>query len=204
MTSLQPGEFDAGSAPDANIVAAVLAGDRDAFRVLVERYHRPARAYARNHLGDGDLADDASQEAFIEAFRSLGNLREPEKFRYWLFGILRHRCLKARAAAGPPTVPYETLEEFPGDFPDPTVASGGSILDHFARLNQEDRQLLAARYVQQLSYTEIGEALRITCGAVRVRCLRARERLRRIIVMEQATDRDAARFDQASVGTIHR
>jgi len=92
---------------DAEIVGNVRGGNREGFRLLVERYHRPVLAAARQILGDSELAQDAAQETFIEAYRALGNLKDPEKFRAWLYGILRHRCLKVRAAAGPPTLPFD-------------------------------------------------------------------------------------------------
>jgi RNA polymerase sigma-70 factor (ECF subfamily) len=184
---------------DAEIVREVLAGDRERFRLLVERYHRAVLASARQILGDAELAQDAAQETFIEAYRALANLKDPEKFRAWLYGILRHRCLKVRAAAGPPTLPFdERCEpildawEMPDDEPASVVAS----LRH---LSPEDRELLAARYLHELSYTEIAVALRITCGAVRVRCLRARERLRQVIARTEAAEHESPRCERTTV-----
>src|SRR5207248_10955842 len=96
---------------DAEIVGNVLAGDREQFRLLVERYHRPVLASARRILGHPELAQDAAQETFIEAFRALGNLKDRRKFRAWLYGILRHRCMKVREAVGPPVLPYDESVE---------------------------------------------------------------------------------------------
>lgn len=175
---------------DAEIVGSVLRGDRDAFRILVERYHRTILASARHILGDPEQAQDAAQETFIEAYRALGNLKDPYRFRPWLFGILRHRCLKVREAAGPPMLPYDEGADGAGDYPTTTIPERNPVLDLLRQLSREDRELLAARYLQQLSYAEIGAALRITCGAVRVRCLRARERLRQIMLREQARERE--------------
>lgn len=171
-------------ASDGEIVAAVLAGDREAFRLVVERYHRPLIASARQILGDTELAQDAAQETLIEAYRALANLKEPEKFRAWLYGILRHRCLKARNAAGPPMLPYEesALPAGAGVWED---KGPSPMLELLRQLPRDDRELLAARYLQGLSYAEIAAGLRITCGAVRVRCLRARERLRQIMLREE-------------------
>src|SRR5262245_11504219 len=111
-------------AADAEIVGAVLRGDREAFRLLVERYQRPLIASARHILGDAEMAQDAAQETFIEAYRALGNLKEPAKFRAWLYGILRHRCMKVRDAAGPPTLPYDETCE--GSIAAPPEASEAS------------------------------------------------------------------------------
>jgi RNA polymerase sigma-70 factor (ECF subfamily) len=182
---------------DAEIVAAVLAGDREAFRLLVERYQRPMLASARHVLGDSDLAQDAAQEAFIEAFRALGNLKEPQKFRAWLYGILRHRCLKIRDAAGPATLPYDESYDTPVEDVYALAGEDGSLVALLRRLPREDRELLTARYVQQLSYAEIAGALQMNSGAVRVRCFRARERLREIIAREEARQREDYPCDYA-------
>jgi RNA polymerase sigma-70 factor, ECF subfamily len=183
---------------DAEVVSAVLAGDREAFRLLVERYHRPVLASARHILGDPELAQDAAQETFIEAFRGLGNLKDRAKFRPWLFGILRHRCLKVRDAAGPSTLTYdEESEGLFGAAPGPEEVAGEgfgqTMSDLLRELPREDRELLAARYLQQLSYAEIAVVLKITCTAVRVRCFRARERLRQIMTREQEQERENER-----------
>jgi RNA polymerase sigma-70 factor (ECF subfamily) len=175
---------------DAEIVAAVLAGDREAFRVLIERYQRPLLASARHILGDPELAQDAAQEAFIEAFRALGNLKDRQKFRSWLYGILRHRCLKIRDAAGPATLPYDESYDTPVEDVYALSGQDGSVVGLLRQLPREDRELLAARYVQQLSYGEIADALQMNSGAVRVRCFRARERLRQLIAREEARQRE--------------
>ena len=76
------------------------------------------------------------------------------------------------------------------------VAAVVALLRH---LSPEDRELLAARYLHELSYTEIAAALRITCGAVRVRCLRARERLRQVIARTEASEHETPRCERTTV-----
>src|SRR5262249_49274898 len=132
---------------DAEIVAAVMGGDREAFRLLVERYHRPVLASARQILGHAELAQDAAQETFIEAFRALGHVKDPPKFRPGLYGILRHRCLKVRAAAGPPTLPLDDRCEPAFEAWEMPADSGSPILSLLRQLSPEDRELLAARYL---------------------------------------------------------
>lgn len=173
---------------DAEIVAHVRAGDREAFRALVERYHQAILATARHTLGNAELAQDVAQETFIEAFRGIHNLRDPDRFRAWLYGILRHRCLKAREGAGPATVPFE---EGIGDWSVPAPEPEDEpVLGCLKHLPDADRELLIARYVQDLSYDEIAALLRVKVGAVRVRCLRARERLRQVLIRRQAVERE--------------
>jgi RNA polymerase sigma factor (sigma-70 family) len=86
---------------DAELVIASLGGDREAFGKIVTRYQRLICSLAYSSLGSLSESEDVAQEAFIEAWKKLGNLREPEKLKSWLCGILRfkvshHRRKEAR------------------------------------------------------------------------------------------------------------
>ncbi len=74
------------------IIRAARAGDVAAFARLVNLYQDMAVAYARSFLGDHHLAEDAAQEAFIEVYRSLSDLREPAAFTAWLRRIIFKYC----------------------------------------------------------------------------------------------------------------
>ena len=81
---------------DAELVAASLAGDRAAFGQIVERYQRMLCSVAYSATGQLSQSEDLAQEAFIEAWRNLADLREPEKLRAWLCGILRFKISRLR------------------------------------------------------------------------------------------------------------
>jgi RNA polymerase sigma factor (sigma-70 family) len=76
---------------DAALVAASIEGDRRAFGEIVSRYQRLLCSLAYASLGNLGASEDVAQEAFIEAWNKLGNLREPEKLKSWLCGILRFK-----------------------------------------------------------------------------------------------------------------
>ena len=76
---------------DAALVAACLTGSREAYGRIVERYQRLLCSLAYSSIGNLSESEDLAQEAFIEGWRKLGNLREPEKLRSWLCGILRFK-----------------------------------------------------------------------------------------------------------------
>ena len=76
---------------DAELVNAVLDGEKQAFAVLVKRYERPVRAVALDVLGDYHSAADVSQDAFVKAYDQMAGLRKPEAFGPWLMKITR-RC----------------------------------------------------------------------------------------------------------------
>src|SRR5690349_15440635 len=81
---------------DAELVAACLAGDREAFGRIVERYQRLLCSLAYSATGQVSQSEDLAQEAFVEAWRQLRNLREPDKLRSWLCGILRFKVSHLR------------------------------------------------------------------------------------------------------------
>lgn len=84
---------------DASLVTASLAGDRSAYGRIVVRYQRLLCSVAYAALGNLSESEDVAQEAFIEGWQELGSLREPEKLRSWLCGILRNKIRRRRRTA---------------------------------------------------------------------------------------------------------
>ena len=85
---------------DAAIVARVLAGDTGAYAVIVARYRVQYGRYAVRMLGSREDAEEALQDAFVRAFRSLAKCDEPERFAPWFFRILANRCRTAGTRRG--------------------------------------------------------------------------------------------------------
>ena len=83
---------------DAEAVAAVRQGDVDRFAELVDRYQRQAIRLAYTLLGNYEDARDASQDAFVSAYRSIAAFRGSAKFSTWLFRIVVNKCKDARRA----------------------------------------------------------------------------------------------------------
>ena len=81
---------------DAQALRKVLAGEQEAYRVLVQQYERSAVQWAMGYVRETDLAQEVVQEAFVEAYFRLDTLRQPDRFGGWLRGwIFRWRRLKA-------------------------------------------------------------------------------------------------------------
>jgi len=85
---------------DADLVAESLDGSRAAFRQIVERYQTLICSVAYCATGNMSLSEDVAQETFITAWTSLRSLREPEKLRGWLCGIVRNRIQRSLREAG--------------------------------------------------------------------------------------------------------
>jgi len=157
---------------DAELVQDARAGLARAFELLVRRYQGIviARAYAL--LGDRAEAEDAAQEAFLRAFRSLGQLRRPDAFAPWLFETVanvarRAASTRARRAAAP-------LEVDPPGKPGPPPG----LLDAIAELPEGYQQVIHLHYAQGHSCAEIARLLGLEVSSVTSRLARARRMLR--------------------------
>ncbi|MHB9134106.1 MAG: sigma-70 family RNA polymerase sigma factor [Armatimonadota bacterium] len=168
---------------DGKLVIATLRGDGRAFEQLVRAHQRGLVAAARQIIRQQEDAEDLAQDAFIEAYRSLPNLQEPGKFRAWLFAILRNKCYTYLQRHHPEELP---LEDYSDILADPTpLTADMPLAGLIEQLPLFDREILAARYLQDLSYREIAGVMGITEEAARVRCLRARARLRTLAQQEK-------------------
>ena len=105
--------------PDGDLVRLARDGDPAAFRLLVERHLPMARARAARLCPQPDDADDAVQDAFLQAFLALDRLRDPDRFAGWLGGIVANVCRAQRRRA-----PLTLLGDWPENL---HPASGGSL-----------------------------------------------------------------------------
>ena len=164
------------SSEDAQMVKRTLRGDHQAYGELVRAHQGRVLAAARHLAGDEEAAQDLAQEALVEAYRSLANLRDPAAFGAWVYGITRNLCRRYLARRPPAE---DSLERDPVPEPSaPPEEPRSEVLAALRGLPLEHREVLAARYLQELDYAEIAGMLGITPGNVRVRCCRARQALR--------------------------
>ena len=164
------------TADDSLLVDAARRGDVDAFEVLVRRYQEPVYRVALRMLGSESDAQDAGQEAFIRAWRSLARFRGDSAFATWLYRIVTNRCLNVLAARRP----VESLTEaHPDPGADPaTIAEHRerfrAVADSILALPAEQRAALVLREFQGLAYEEVAEVLGVSPAAVKGRIHRAR------------------------------
>src|SRR5438552_17247560 len=84
---------------DAELVRRVRAGDIGAYGALVSRYRDRLGRYAIHMIGDHEDAEEALQDSFVRAYRSLARCDDPARFGAWLYGILVNRCRTPGARA---------------------------------------------------------------------------------------------------------
>src|SRR5690348_9660792 len=85
---------------DQDLIARAQKGDDDAFAALVRRHHPGVATLCRSMLGDDAAADDAAQDVFLKAHRSLKSFRGDAKLSTWLYRVATNRCLDLLRAAG--------------------------------------------------------------------------------------------------------
>ncbi len=171
---------------DQSAVDAVLAGDRDAFRVLVDREGAAVVRACHRILGDIHEAEDAAQEAFVTAFKSLAGWRGDGPFGAWLTRIavriaLRRVERRRDVAWIDPANPAAALD-VPGG-PDPATSAlrserAADVRSAVARLDEPYREVVALRFFGDLSLEEIAIQTGRPLGTVKTHLRRGLIRLR--------------------------
>jgi RNA polymerase sigma-70 factor (ECF subfamily) len=178
---------------DRELAQAIVAGDRDAFRLFVERESGPlVRACARV-LGDPDAAEDIAQECFVTAHQLIGSWRGEGSLHGWLLRIAINRALRA-VKLQRRLVP---LEDESGE---PLAIPGGSepladvlmaerdrlVRDAVASLPEPYRETIVLRYFGELSIAEIASQTERPIGTVKTHLGRGLLRLRPALAEVQA------------------
>lgn len=163
---------------DGDLVAAALAGDRSAFVELLDRHLARATTLARGLLGSRAEAEDVAQEATLQAYLGLPDLRDPERFGAWLCGISTNLAkMQLRQTRGR-LVPLDGVD---GRLVDEDALEArerlAAIHDALDCLTRSERETVLLHYVGGLTTPEIALRRGERAGAVRVRLHRARQRL---------------------------
>lgn len=166
-------------ASDADVVAQVLGGEREAFGLLVERYLRNVYALAYSYVRNASDSEDIVQQAFISAFQRLDTLRDPRRFCPWLIQIARNVSLDhiKKAARETTRAENETGAER-SVAPDVEERELLELLrQKVAELEPDAREVLVLHYFSDLTTAEIARHLDISREAAKKRLQRARAAL---------------------------
>ena len=167
---------------DATLVARVLAGDSGAYSVIVGRYRVQFARFAARMLGNREDAEEALQDAFVRAYRSLDKCDDPEKFASWLFRILANRCRTAGARRGRREKTFVrdeiALLDAAEEHPEERAAWREEIQRALMQLDDDQREAFLLKHVEDLGYEEMAEMTGVGVSALKMRVKRACERLR--------------------------
>jgi RNA polymerase sigma-70 factor (ECF subfamily) len=174
------------------LVEKARSGDRDAFDALVRSRVDAVYRTSLAILGDAADAADATQEAFVSAWRHVRSIRDPELFDAWLGRIQMNACraqLRRRSRSRVREIRLLDPEEG-GD----TTSSEGAVDDRtadadlfdraFARLSVDDRTVLVLHHLQERPVSEIAAVLGCPQGTIKSRLYRARAALETALAKE--------------------
>lgn len=163
-----------------------IEGDDEAFTRLVEIYQKPVYNLCYRMLGTAGEAEDAAQEAFLRAYRSLDRYDPKRSFATWLLSIASHYCIDQIRKRRFTTFSIDDEDhawlEPPDPGPNPEISL--SIVEKqeqvqalLENLGPKDRSAVILRYWYDYSYEEIAESLSISVSAVKSRLHRTRKTL---------------------------
>jgi RNA polymerase sigma factor (sigma-70 family) len=209
---MKPSSID--ETTDATLVIEALAGNAGAFGRLVERHQLLVCSLVLGACGDLHRSEDIAQEAFVAAWRQLGDLREPEKFKAWVCGIARNAVNSSMRQDGrmqTAQMEEECREETPVDNKTPALQVIESeeraiLLRHLQEMPTLYREPMVLFYRQNESVASVAEVLGISEDAVKQRLSRGRamlaERVEHSLGSVLRTTVPTTAFTLAVMGTL--
>ncbi len=169
------------------LVRASRGGDLAAYETLVRRFQDMAYGYARSRLGDAHLAEDATQEAFLRAYRRLGELRKPAAFAGWLRRIIHSQCNRIMRQRKHQAISLSPTDSAADSNPGPSDrAQADELADRVMRaiadLPDTQREVTTLFYVNGYSYAEVASFLDKPISTVKSRLHTARQKLTKELI----------------------
>ena len=180
---------------EKELVKLLKEGNRHAFNILIEEYQNKVINIAYGMLSDTEDAMDASQEVFINVYKSIGNFKENSSLSTWIYRIcanvckdfLRKRMRSAKTVSIFSSKEDEEIIEIPDESASPherfeELELKDQIKEAMDELSEEFRTVLVLCDIEGLSYDKIAEILKCPAGTVKSRINRARSALRKKIL----------------------
>jgi RNA polymerase sigma-70 factor, ECF subfamily len=179
---------------DAELVRACLQGDRNAWEQVVRQHHQRIFNVAYRFTGKFDEAEDLTQEIFLKVYRTLGSYRpESGVLITWMVRVARNHMIDhyrkhklERSRTDALELEYEKAEQNPARYDNPAQAlarreKADIIHRTLQRVSPDLRESVVLRDIEELSYEEIAEMLKLPLGTVKSRINRGRLELARLL-----------------------
>src|SRR5712692_10168987 len=170
-----------------SLINCARDGDESAYGVLVSRFQDMAVGYGYSILRDFQSAEDAAQEAFLEAYRNLAKLREPAAFPGWFRRIVFKQCDRITRNRSLTIIPLDAAEEPASQ--DPSQADSleqremtNKILTAVDSLPDHERAATMLYYISGYSQSEVAEFLDVPVTTIKKRLHSARNGLREMLI----------------------
>jgi len=187
------------SVDDAVVIARVLSGDKQQFALLVTRYQTSLYRHAVSMVLDHDVAADMVQDTFVRAYTRLSTCRDRDRFRAWIFQMLRNRCLDYLKDVRRRSVPLDRAAGVADPVEEPVMRMErgrvrGEIARALAQLPDAQREAFVMHHIEELPYETMAELLGASVSALKMRVLRARETLGAVLRHEEVTPEGPVRL----------
>lgn len=169
---------------DSAVVKRVLEGDVDAFGILVDRYYDRYARYAVHIVGNREDAEEALQDAFLRAYRALGQYQERERFAAWLYRIVVNQCRSVLSQRRREESALVDVDPALAALPGADVAgeqAGERLHALLACLPVDQREALVLKYMEDMTFEEMSALTGAGVSALKMRVRRALERLRAML-----------------------
>ena len=169
------------------IIARARRGDADAFEQLVVAYREQVFRLALRMCGSEADADEVAQEAFLSAWKALPNFRGESQFSTWLYQLTTHAAIdlmrrEKRQIAADDITEVSAADPAPSPQQQAEQSEQREIVrDAILQLAPEQREVVVLRFMEELSYEEIGAVLKLPSGTVKSRLNRAKAQLKEIL-----------------------
>ena len=174
---------------DVDLIQRILSGDESAFTTLVEKHRKRIHSLAWREIGDFHAAQEITQDTFIQAFKSLPSLRDPNRFSGWLHVIAKRQCIEwlrrkpitMQSLDAMPKAELERLSYARYLEEEQAQASTDGLREIVERLLQKlpvnERSVMVLHYYKGLTCEEVSAFLDVSLNTVKSRLYRARKRL---------------------------
>ena len=174
---------------DVQLIRRILSGNDEAFSVLVRKHQKSIHALAWRKVGDFHIAEEITQDTFLQVYKNLAQLKNPNQFAGWIYVIANRLCLKwlqknKLAMQSLDDTPIEEIEEiaytdYVSEQRQTDVAEDRHELVKklLAKLPESERTVVTLFYLGEMTAKEIGKFLGVSVNTVKSRLRRGRERL---------------------------
>lgn len=176
---------------DVELIQQSLAGDQNAFAKLVKKYQKPVHALAWRKIGDFHIAEEVTQDTFLQVYKKLSTLKDPHRFEGWLYRIASRQChawlrkkrmqTQSLDETDPELIETMTYSQYIAEEQAKAAveAQRGVVHKLLARLRESERTVVTLHYFGEMTCEEISRFLGVSASTVKSRLRRARFRLRK-------------------------
>ena len=174
---------------DVQLIQKILSGDEEAFTLLVEKHQKGVHALAWRKIGDFHIAEEITQDTFLQAYKKLSTLRNPNQFAGWLYVIANNLCKRWHQKKKLSTQSLENASRVEVENAsykhyvsekretEATEQRHEIVKKLLARLPESERTVVTLHYLGEMPIKEIGRFLGVSANTINSRLRRARKRL---------------------------